>query len=155
MQKIIHTDKVPDNCATKGLHPNLFPDGWREIEVEEFAQSDFFAYSPTHVEYRQMYDAHPFTSPMVAAKLFHFPDGTGIAMSNEWWDKKVRYFKFGCDHSYAELMPSQCNSRSIPHHGMCWHVYECATCGHVMSQDSSGQENNGLRRKRQTFRRSL
>ena len=137
LQKIVHTDNVPDNCATKGLHPNLFPDGWREIDVGEFAQSSFFTYSPTHVEYRQMYDAYPFTSPMVAAKLFHFSDGTGVALSNEWWDEKVRYFKFGCDHSYNELMPSECNKRGVSHFGMCYHVYECDKCGHVMSQDSS------------------
>tara|TARA_Y100000034_G_scaffold117909_1_gene157935 strand:+ start:3578 stop:4012 length:435 start_codon:yes stop_codon:yes gene_type:complete len=144
MQKIIYTDKIPDNCATKGLHPNLFPDGWREIDVEEFAQSEFFTYSPTHVEYRQMYDSNTDgvpsfrSSPMVAARLFHFHDGTGIAMSNEWWDKKVRYFKFGCDHKYNELSQKESRDRSISHFGMCYHVYECEKCNYIMSQDSSG-----------------
>jgi len=136
LHELVCTDKVPDNCATKGLHPNLFPDGWREIDVEEFSQSAFFTYSPTHIEYRQMY-ASIHSPPMLAAKLFHFSDGTGVALNNQPWAKKVRYFKFGCDHSYNELMPSECNKRGVSHFGMCYHVYECSKCSHVMSQDSS------------------
>jgi len=137
MMKIVYADK--DDCPeiTGSIHPNDFPDGWREIDVGEFAQSKFFTYSPTHVEYRQMHDSKVPSFSMVAARLFHFHDGTGIAMSNEWWDKKVRYFKFGCNHKYNELSRKESERRGIGHHGMCWHVYECSKCQHIMSTDSS------------------
>ena len=137
MMKLVYADKADCPEITGSIHPNDFPEGWREITSEEFAQSDFFMYSPTHIEYRQMYDKNVPSKPMTAAKLFHFHDGTGIAMSQDYWNKKVLYFKFGCDHKYNELSRQECGTRGFQHHGMCWHVYECAECGNIMSQDSS------------------
>jgi len=137
MQRLVHEDKRPDNCATRGLHPNLLPNGWREVSHEEFSQSAFFTYSPTHIEYRQMYNDDTFSSKMISARLFHFSDGTGFAMSNDYWDKKVSYFRFGCEHNYRELSPEQSGERGVKHFGSCFHVYECNECNHIMSQDSS------------------
>ena len=42
-----------------------------------------------------------------------------------------------CVHNWKELSQQACHDRNITHHGMCWHVYECTTCGRTMSQDSS------------------
>ena len=137
MMKLVYADKNEYPEITGSIHPNAFPVGWREIAPEEFSQSDFFTYSPTHIEYRQMCDKSTPNKPMTSAKLFHFSDGTGIAMSSDYWAKKILYFKFGCDHSYSELSKHECGTRGIGHHGMCWHVYECANCGNILSQDSS------------------
>jgi hypothetical protein len=142
MHKLIYADKDEGPSATSELHSNAFPEGWREIPVGEFARSNFFTYSSTFIEYRQMYGKLPngticHNSGMTAAKLFHYNDGTGIAMSNDFWGEEIHYYKFGCDHKYNELGMNEAKERGFQHHGMCWHVYECATCGHVMSTDSS------------------
>lgn len=42
-----------------------------------------------------------------------------------------------CVHDWKELSQAQCREKSITHHGMCWHVYECTKCGRTMAQDSS------------------
>jgi hypothetical protein len=134
MMKLIYADKEGRPEITGSIHPNDFPEGWREVDSGEFARSDFFTYNPTHIEYRQMHDSH---LSSVHAKLFHFHDGTGVAMSSDFWEKKVRYYKFGCDHAYTELSKADSEVRGIQHHGMCWHVYECAKCNNIMSTDSS------------------
>jgi hypothetical protein len=137
MMKLVYADK--DDCPeiTGSIHPNDLPVGWRKVSAEEFSRSVFFTYSPTHVEYRQMYDKAQANTPMLSAKLFHFWDGTGIAMSSDYWAKEVHYYKFGCDHKYNELSRKESERRGIGHHGMCWHVYECSKCQHIMSTDSS------------------
>ena len=43
-----------------------------------------------------------------------------------------------CVHEYRELSDLECRERNIHHFGMCWHVYTCEKCGHIISQDSSG-----------------
>ena len=131
MMKLVYADK--DDCPkiTGSIHPNDFPAGWRKVTAEEFSRSTFFTYSPTHTEYRQMQnDDH---APSVHARLFHFSDGTGVAMSSDFWAKEVHYYKFGCDHKYDELSREESERRGIRHHGMCWHVYECSECQHIMS----------------------
>jgi hypothetical protein len=142
MHKLIYANKDEGPPATSELHSNAFPEGWREIPVGEFARSNFFTYSPTFVEYRQMYPTDDdgiiqHQTKMTAAKLFHYNDGTGIAMSSDFWGKKIYYYKFGCDHKYKEMGMNEAKERGFQHHGMCWHVYECVTCGDVMSTDSS------------------
>jgi len=135
MMKLVYADKKDFPEITGSIHPNDFPEGWREISSEEFARCQFFTYSPTHIEYRQMQDDDHRTS--TSAKLFHFADGTGVAMSSDFWGKKVIYYKFGCDHKYVELSRSESESSGIQHRGMCWHVYRCAKCENIMSTDSS------------------
>lgn len=137
MQKLIYASKEECPDITRDIHPNDFPVGWREITVGEFARSDFFTYSPIYMEYRQMHSKDRPTFKMTAAKLFHFSDGTGIAMEQDYWGEDVIYYKFGCDHSYDELSSKESHNRGIKHFGMCFHVYECSKCSHVMSQDSS------------------
>ena len=56
--------------------------------------------------------------------LYHFWDGTGIGIGNDFWGGKVLYYKFsGCEHTYRELTQKECREKDIMHHGMCWHVY--------------------------------
>lgn len=129
---------------------NTAPVGWRKITEKEFAQSKFFSYSPDHMEYRQLTrtqdggpvahqttrygDTHPV---MVAAHMFWFYDGTGVALGNDWWGGTVQYYAFGCQHEYTELGAKECRERGITHWGRCWHVYECSKCGHIDAHDSS------------------
>ena len=141
MQKLSYANKDEYPEVTKDIHANSLPEGWREITSEEFSQSVFFTHLPEFVEYRQMYAADDsgkaFVGSMIEARLFHFWDGTGVAMRADYWKKEIHYYKFGCEHKYNELDKDESEKRGYSHYGMCWHVYECATCGHTMSQDSS------------------
>ncbi len=72
---------------------NDFPPGWEEITSEQFAQSNFFVYLSTHIEYRQMLNSQ---RKPVFANLYYLPSGNGgYAISHDYWAKKVRFFKFG------------------------------------------------------------
>jgi len=42
-----------------------------------------------------------------------------------------------CMHEWKEISHAECKERGISHYGMCWHVYECESCGSTMAQDSS------------------
>ena len=144
MMKLTYANKEEYPEITGEIHPNDFPKEWREISSEEFSKSIFFTYTPSFIEYRQMYDSTQPQVPMLSARLFHFHDGTGVAISADYchpstrhWEEKIHYYKFGCDHKYKELSKSESQGRDIPHYGMCWHVYECSTCGNLMSTDSS------------------
>jgi len=124
------------------FHPkNTAPAGFREITEEEFAKSRFFIYGPKEApEYRQMRgteEGEEFPK-MLSAYLYHMFDGTGFAMSSDYWAGKIRYFAFGCDHKYVGLSPAQSALEGIKHYGMHCHVSKCVKCGHVHQVDSSG-----------------
>jgi hypothetical protein len=119
---------------------NVAPEGWREISVEEFARSHFFIYSFDKYEYRQirrLADGSEIEGPMLAVGLFHMHDNTGYGIRNDWWEEKVFYYKFGCEHEYKGLSQEECRKRGIAHFGRCYHVSECGVCGYVLSVDSS------------------
>jgi hypothetical protein len=42
-----------------------------------------------------------------------------------------------CVHEYKELSQETARAKGVEHFGMCWHVYECAKCGHHKSTDSN------------------
>lgn len=42
-----------------------------------------------------------------------------------------------CEHDMREVGSAECKKRGIEHWGMCWHVYECKTCGNIKAYDSS------------------
>lgn len=131
-----------DIKAVYGPH-NEVPTGFREITEEEFSKSYFFHYTPEEHEFRQFVipdpeGKHRYGNCVKGVHLYRFFDGTGIALVSEYWEGKVRYFKFGCQHDYSvTLSPEECRSRNIPHYGNCYHVYECSKCKHVLAQDSS------------------
>lgn len=115
------------------------PPNFREVTAEEISQSDFFTYSPTFYFYRQinpdrlLWDEKYFLS----VRFFGMSDGTGYGIAHDYWEKKIRWFRYGCEHKYREMSQAEARGRNIPHFGMCYHVYECESCKHVMAQDSS------------------
>ena len=118
---------------------NQIPDNMVELTEAQWAQSDYFSYDPESVETRQ------FTISDVSGKnvfhtfrLYHMHDGHGYAITHEYWQGRVRVFRFGCQHEWHELCENECEKRNINHFGNCWHVEECVKCNHVRSFDSSG-----------------
>jgi len=117
---------------------NDSPPNFKEITEKEFAQSHFFTYDPEATDYRQITDM-PNEKTTLAVKLFFFHDGSGVGMSSDYWEGKVRYFSFDlCEHEYEELTAEMARELGLMHHGMCWHVIKCRKCGHTQSYDSSG-----------------
>ena len=110
---------------------NDAPDLWREIFEKEFAQSKFFSYTPEKIEFRQIHikGIKSKNDKMIEAHMFHFHDGTGVALSNDFWKGKVSYFAFGCNHDFEEK----------PRAGLfnCQHYLVCKKCGYGHITDSS------------------
>jgi len=114
---------------------NDAPPGWHEVTEGEIAQSIFASYTPVSREYRQIRSDNG--GPMLAVNLYFMHDGTGVGMHFDYWGKKVRWYRFGCAHTYKELGVDACRARGIYHGGRCYHVNECTTCGHINAYDSS------------------
>lgn len=119
------------------------PAGWRQVTEEEFVQKSMLRmYTPQYVEYKQIVEDKdkPYfeRKPSIHCHLFLFHDGTGFAMEFKYWEGKVNYYMFGCQHDYVELSPQTCRERGITHYGNMWHVTECTKCGNIDSYDSSG-----------------
>jgi len=130
-------DKAPD-----GTGFNDPPVGLREVTEKDFAQSMFFTYSPMGIESRQIftdkfYEDERGRKVILSLTIFWMHDETGVCMSNNYWDGKIRYFLCGCDHDYQELSWQECKERGIRHEGRCWHVTECKTCKNISAHDSS------------------
>lgn len=139
LHKLIDSkDKAPD-----GTDYHDPPIGLRRITEADFTQSNFFMYYPVSIEWRQIFvnSKDDLTAnrngKMIDMQMYWFHDGTGIAIHNDYWGKKVEYFAFGCDHKYLELSQEECRKRGITHHGHCYHVQECDKCHHIESYDSS------------------
>lgn len=136
--KLQHT-QLPADHFMAGLHPNHLPPGWREIAEEEFAKSHFFIYGFEYVDYRSVMwpeGEHQHKSNVVhGAKLFYMWDKSGYAIVRDYWGGKIRYFKFGCDHTWgAQFTPEE--EEKLPR-GRCIHNSKCSKCGHIQSVDSS------------------
>lgn len=116
-----HNYKAPD-----GTVDGMLPNDWREISEREFAQGQFRIFGRVKgIENR------------FNATLFWFYDGTGVAITTEYWQGRVKYYAFGCDHKYVELTPEESKLRGIEHFGRCYHVDECSTCKKISTRDSS------------------
>lgn len=122
MYTLTHTDANPHS---DGTGYNDFPENWKEITESEFAQSHYFTYSPDVVEYRQMLDRNNPQTPALSATLYWMFDNTGYGIAQDYWGKRVRYFKFGCKH---QLIPTGDPDGSAV----------CPLCGfHYVRPDSS------------------
>lgn len=132
IQKIEHVDIE----SIDGTDDNVEPIGFREITEKEFAQSQFFQYTPDYMESRQIYDSK-LSDKAFTVEIFWFQDKTGLALSRDYWEGKMRYFACGCDHNYKELSQKECQKAGIAHEGRCWHVLKCKKCKHIYSVDSS------------------
>lgn len=131
---------VPVSAEENTAHTAKFggfndaPAGWREVTEGEIAQSLFASYAPVGREFRQIRTDN---EPYLSVTLFFMHDGTGVGMAFDYWGKRVRWFRFGCAHTYTELSSDACRARGIYHAGRCYHVSECTTCHYVNAVDSS------------------
>ena len=113
----------------------------RAITEEEFAQSQFFVYTPVYFGFTQLHDIdNPFlTKSGLAAingKYFVFFDGTGFVICNDYWKKKVVYYKFGCEHQMRGLTQQEYKRNYITKF-RCQHEEICDVCGYIRITDSS------------------
>lgn len=129
-------------------HPNnTAPEGFREVTESEFAQNLSSVAIKGSQEYKQLttdFAGHKF-DVMIRVYLFTFYDGTGVGMETVYnygggdgGNFSLRYYAFGCDHSFEEISVTDCKARDISHYGMFCHVYECSKCGRLEQVDSSG-----------------
>lgn len=114
---------------------NDCPPNFEEITAEEFAQSGFFTWCKEKIEFRQINPAKipqdkiksPITSYISITLFFMNDPHWHYAMSGDYWEKKVRYFRFSeCIHDYSE--------KGV---GRCLHQYTCSKCGKQYTVDSS------------------
>jgi hypothetical protein len=120
-------------------HP---PPGFTEITAEEFAQSGFFTWCKEGVEFRQIMsdnvDPKKLLSPIkgcLSITLFYMNHGDNYGICSDYWDKKVRYFKFAvCFHEYQEISSAEAGKPAFN----CYHYCKCSKCGHQWEYDSSG-----------------
>lgn len=82
--------------APDGTGYNDPPFNFKPLTEEQFAQSGFRSQGIAAIEFRQMF----VNGKMVEARLFWFADGTGVAISSDYWKGKVQYFSFGCNHHF-------------------------------------------------------
>jgi hypothetical protein len=118
---------------------NSKPPNWKEITEERFAHCDFFTYAFTKVEYRQFQDPENNSGykGFISVQLFYMPAGHGYGIISDRKNKRVRYFRFGCEHEYVGLDPEECRRQGIPHYGRSYSVAKCKKCGHIYTCDSS------------------
>lgn len=122
---------------------NTAPVGWRPITEAELAKSRWMHYAPKVREHRQIHQlldgTHVPEHPELPGKEFGFlgvtmywySDGTGYAVQDLYWEGKLLYYAFGCEHSYkyitreryAEVM----GAKPMAYNG----ISECVFCGHI------------------------
>jgi len=123
---------------------NTFPPGWREITEKQFARSSYFQEVPALRETRQMFEEGTKDPAKLmldrdrpvyfGSVLYHYHDQTGVALASDYWEGKVRYFKFGCDHAYRPLSSDEEHAR-----GLRFEALICTKCELVVGRrDSSG-----------------
>lgn len=99
-------------------------EGWREITEAEFVRSGFFTYCFDAMQFKAV-TLNP-KHGQWSTRAFLFSDGTGVALVQEYWEGKLRYFAFGCQHDML-----------IENIGRCLHRHTCRKCGVVQEIDSS------------------
>lgn len=115
------------------------PPNFREVTAEEISRSDFFTYTPKFYFYRQIDPKRlPWNEKyFLSVHFYGMSDGTGYGIASDWHGRKVRWFRYGCEHNYVEKGTDWCKEHEIVHFGHCYHVYECSECKHVKAEDSS------------------
>lgn len=130
-------------------HSNSEPVGMKELTEAEFAQSEFFTFTPVAVEHRQIIPKRPKhtkgvqTNNQVYSLLIFWMNtepgqADGFAMRNDYYEGRMRYYRVGCDHDYQELSVAEARKKGHMHFGNCYHVTECAHCKRIFAYDSSG-----------------
>ena len=133
-EKVTYSAPWGDATKLPAELPNLRP-----VTEAEVARSLMFTYAPAAVGTVRVEDlpGMPKRFGGYYLKCFHMHDGTGMVLWGDWHAEKVRYFAYGCVHTYRELGMKECAERGLYHGGRCWHTNLCTTCGHVYSYDSS------------------
>jgi hypothetical protein len=114
---------------------NQAPPNLKEITEREFAQSFLFHYEPKKYESRfvavdQLKLCGIAVKQMMPLRMMWHHDGTGVALSNDYWEGKVRFFKFAtCEHKFDG------GGRKL---GNCFYEHTCSKCGYKKQVDSSG-----------------
>src|SRR5208282_41179 len=120
---------------------NCLPVNLREITMEQFAQSIFFTYTPDYTRFNQCPEKEKGT--IINWHEYWYDDGTGFALVQDYWEKKVRVFKMGCEHSYSEVGSAKELAELYPEHagkyegGRCMHNTVCTKCHALWIYDSS------------------
>lgn len=110
-----------------------------ELTEKEFAKASLLSYPEQLVDYRQI--VHPSINggKMLGITFFvtNRKDMSGWAISTDYWQGKVRFFKFAaCQHKFRESGPEDW-AKGIAKSRMCYHVSVCEKCGYVSEIDSS------------------
>lgn len=134
--------RTPEHIKEWGDYNDSLPN-LTELTTEEFAQSGFFTWSITGIEFRQidpkkLNEAKLLGEPFkcyTSARIFYVgsPNENGFVMINDYWGKKVRYFRFTkCEHDYEDVTGK--NGKPVWN---CYHYYKCRKCGQNHEVDSS------------------
>ena len=144
IQELRYADKDVQARDTEvlGGYNDAFPN-MKELTEEEFAKSSFWSRCIEYVGYRQILpDRLPPTIKDTRTLCVRYfitdrQDFAGYAMSQEYWESKVRYFRFGpCEHKYRN--PTEEDFKNgVPRPAMCFNVHVCEKCGYVYAVDSS------------------
>ena len=110
---------------------NRLPEPFRRCQAQEFYGA--FHQGLTHLEYRQLYLDDGIT--LYSTQIFWFHD-TAYAISTSS-KEEPQFFRIGCIHQWGELSQERCQELHVPHHGKCYHVYECSSCATLKTEDSS------------------
>jgi len=121
---------------------NDLPPNLEELTEAEFARSGFFTWCLENYEHRQpcrLTDAQAQAYGLAGQnlKLFYMNNTEGFAISNDYWDERIRYFRFrACVHEFRNPGPKDF-ARGVPRPRRCLHVGVCSKCGYVDVTDSS------------------
>lgn len=134
MYKLVSVDdkEFEEKMKRKIDHPNQPPKGWESITEQEMTENIFMMYAPDFIEYRQI----TIGAESFPVWLYYYFDGTGIGIRTDYWNKKMKFWRFGCRHIYRELTQKECARRKIFHGGNCYHVEECEVCKFINVYDS-------------------
>lgn len=137
----VNISRTPEHIAEWGNFNDSLPN-LTELTEADFAQSGFFTWCITGLEYRQIkpesFNAGKVFTPVkcyTAAKIFYVgsPNENGFVLINDYWAKTVRYFRFTkCEHDYEEVTGK--NGKPVWN---CYHYYKCRKCGKNHEVDSS------------------
>lgn len=151
--RTLNDSSVKDWLEEQPWVSKIYPPKWgyapmnfREVTQEELSRNNMMIYSPVAREFSQIrkdYHGEPLEflgGSFIDTTLFYMRDGTGWAFSSDYWNKKIRFFVFGCDHNFQGDIPEDLKDAfdAAPKSRFrCQHLMFCRNCGYNYFQDSS------------------